>query len=67
MEKALKAVLMHAGIAFRRAHDIAELPDLFVDAGGDLPPITERLDELNPYSVEARYGLVEPAGLDHQK
>ena len=28
VEKALKAVLAHAGVAFRRTHDIAELLDL---------------------------------------
>jgi hypothetical protein len=28
------------------------------------PPFSECLDELNPYAVEARYGLVEPTALD---
>lgn len=32
IEKSLKAVLSHAGVAFRRTHDIAELLDLIADA-----------------------------------
>lgn len=64
VEKALKAVLAHSGIAFRRTHDIAELLDTLGDAGRALPPGADRLDELNPFAVEARYGLVEPSGLD---
>jgi HEPN domain-containing protein len=64
IEKALKAALAHAGIAFRRTHDIAELLDLLHDTRGGVPPFSERLDELNPYAVEARYGLIEPSALD---
>jgi HEPN domain-containing protein len=64
VEKALKAVLAHAGVVFRRTHDIAELLDLLEDAGLDEPPYAHHLDELNPYAVEVRYGLVEPGGLD---
>lgn len=66
VEKALKAALSHCGIAFRHTHDIAELLDVLKDAGRALPPESDRLDELKPYAVEARYGLVEPAGLDRQ-
>lgn len=64
VEKALKAVLAHAGIAFRRTHDIAELLDRLEDSGFPAPPHADRLDELNPYAVEMRYGLIEPSGLD---
>lgn len=64
VEKALKAVLVQAGIVFRRTHDIAELLDLIEDSGLPAPPHADRLDELNPYAVEMRYGLVEPTGLD---
>jgi len=67
VEKALKAVLSSAGIIFRRTHDIAELLDLLADSGLSAPPEAETLDELNPYAVEARYGLVELSGLDRQK
>ena len=66
VEKALKAVLAHRGVVFRRTHDIAELLDLPAD--NDLaPPHADVLDELNPYAVEMRYGLVDPTGLDRPK
>jgi HEPN domain-containing protein len=64
VEKALKAVLAHAGVAFRRTHDIAELLDYLEDSDLPAPPYADRLDELNPYAVEMRYGLIEPSGLD---
>ncbi len=63
IEKALKAVLAQAGIAFRRTHDIAELLDRLEDSGLPAPPYADRLDELNPYAVEVRYGMIEPTGL----
>ena len=63
IEKALKAVLAQAGIAFRRTHDIAELLDRLEDSGLPAPPFADRLDELNPYAVEVRYGMIEPTGL----
>ena len=64
VEKALKAVLASQGVVFRRTHDIAELLDLMQDSGLAEPPHASRLDELNPYAVEMRYGLVEPGPLD---
>jgi len=64
IEKALKAVLAHSGVPFRRTHDIAELLDMLEDAGLAAPPHADRLDELNPYAVEMRYELIEPRGLD---
>jgi len=67
IEKALKGVLAQAGIAFRRTHDLGELLDLLSDAGRARPPDAEQLDELNPYAVEARYGLVGPGALDRGK
>lgn len=67
IEKALKAVLSGGRIAFRRTHDIAELLDLLTDASLPLPPGADRLDELTPYAVEYRYGLIEPRGLDCQR
>ncbi len=57
VEKMLKAVLARAGVAFRRTHDLAELLDVLHDAGLPDPPHAERLDELNPFAVEARYGM----------
>lgn len=64
VEKSLKAVLSASSIPFRRTHDIAELLDLLADSGIEAPPHADWLDNLNPYAVEARYGLVEPSGLD---
>lgn len=64
IEKSLKAALAHAGIAFRRTHSITELLDLLQDSGRAAPPFSARLDELDPYAVEARYGLVEPRAID---
>jgi HEPN domain-containing protein len=51
IEKALKAVLTHADVAFRRTHDIAELLDVFHDAVSIVPPFSDRLEELNPYAA----------------
>lgn len=66
VEKAIKAVLSSGGISFRRTHDLAELLDLPADRGVPAPPYADTLDELNPYAVEARYGVVEPSGLDRR-
>lgn len=64
VEKSLKAVLSAKGIAFRRTHDLAELLDLLADSSIEAPPHADWLDNLTPYAVEARYGLIEPSGLD---
>ncbi len=67
VEKALKAVLADRGVVFRRTHDIAELLDLLQDSGLPGPPHADHLDELNPYAVEMRYGLVEPGPLERNR
>ncbi|UHD15022.1 hypothetical protein [Thiocapsa bogorovii] len=41
--------------------------DLLEDAGLSAPPHAAHLDELNPYAVEMRYGLIEPNGLDRNR
>lgn len=64
VEKSLKAVLSAGQVAFRRTHDLAELIDLLADRGLPAPPHAETLDTLNPYAVDARYGLVGACGLD---
>jgi len=64
LEKCLKSALARHALAFRRTHDLGELVDGLSDAGKALPPYADRLDELNPYAVEFRYGLVNPRGLD---
>lgn len=65
-EKAIKAVLSAQGIAFRRTHDLAELLDLLADEKIALPPHSDCLDGLNPYAIEARYGLIGPSVLDRK-
>ena len=64
VEKGLKGVLAHKAVIFRRTHDIAELLDLLTDAGVDAPPHEDKLDDLNPFAVEARYGLTDPGRID---
>ena len=66
-EKAIKAVLSAHNIVFRRTHDLVNLLDLLEDNGLSVPPQSDWLDELNPYAVEARYGTIEPSGLDRQR
>ena len=67
IEKSLKAVLAQSGIAVRRTHDIAALLDTLTDASLPPPPHAERLDHLQPYAVDARYGLVQPGPLDRDE
>ena len=64
VEKSLKAVLSANGIEFRSTHDLVTLLDLLQDNDVPAPPAAEQLDELNPYAVEARYGMIDPDGLD---
>ena len=64
VEKSLKAILSRARVEFRRTHDLAELLDLLMDSGVEPPPDADRLDELNPFAVAARYGPLELGPLD---
>lgn len=66
VEKSLKAVLSAHGVEFRRTHDLLTLLDLLQDNHLPAPPAADWVDELNPYAVEARYGTIEPTGLDRQ-
>ncbi len=67
IEKSLKAVLSHRAIEFPRTHDLAALMDLLADHGSPVPDAWSWIDELNPYAVEARYGLVHPGRLDRRR
>jgi HEPN domain-containing protein len=59
-EKALKAVLVHNGVAFPRTHALAELLTLVARAGLEVPVEVREATLLTPYAVEARYpGLWE--------
>ncbi len=53
-EKAIKAVLVHCGIEFRKAHDIDYLMTL-LPPGVALPPEIEDLVSLTSYAVMLRY------------
>lgn len=64
VEKALKAALAHAGVAFQRTHNLGALLDLLRAAGRPLPPFSEGLVVLSPYAVGIRYDGSEPAALD---
>jgi HEPN domain-containing protein len=67
IEKSLKAVLSSRQIEFRRTHDLISLLDLLADHQLPQPPEADWLDELNPYAVEARYGTIDPEGLDRTR
>jgi HEPN domain-containing protein len=56
VEKALKAVLAHAGADFPFTHNIAVLMQLCEDAGLEPPAALPEADLLTPYGVAARYG-----------
>jgi hypothetical protein len=42
------------------------LLDALADHGLGPPPYADRLDELNPFAVAARYGILEVGPLDRQ-
>jgi HEPN domain-containing protein len=65
-EKALKALMILHGIAFRRTHDLEELAARLEHAGQALPVSETDLIRLTPYAVEFRYddeaiSLIDPA------
>jgi len=62
-EKLLKAVLVHAGVAYRRTHDIAELLDVASDSGIEVALGLDAATRLTPYAVEQRY---EPLDLEDE-
>lgn len=66
-EKCLKAVLGAAGVEFTRTHDLLRLMNLLAARGIAVPAGAEWMDALNPYAVEARYGLVEAGRLDRRR
>jgi HEPN domain-containing protein len=67
VEKCLKAVLALRSIKFRRKHDLDELLELFEQHGLPLPPMSDVLDELNPYAVTLRYDLLDTEPLDRER
>lgn len=63
-EKCLKAVLCVAGVEFTRTHDLLRLMEQVIAHGIAMPAGAHWIDELNPYAVDARYGLVEVGALN---
>lgn len=60
-EKALKAVYVHNGWAFRYTHDLETLISGLEEKGLEVPDETVEADTLSGYAWEARYpGLDEP-------
>lgn len=60
-EKALKALLVHLGVAFPRTHVLELLMDLLESQGVTLPNEVEDAIRLTQYAVETRYpGAWEP-------
>jgi HEPN domain-containing protein len=66
-EKCLKAVLATVGADVPRTHDLLRLMELLDAQGSAVPASAQWIDALNPYAVEARYGMVEPGKLDRQR
>lgn len=60
-EKALKALLLHMGIAFTKTHAIEVLLDLLKSQGVSIPKGVDEAFELSEYAVQTRYpGEWEP-------
>lgn len=60
-EKAIKAVYIHNGFAFRFVHDIEELLTGLREKGVEIPSRIEGSVVLTAYASEARYpGIAEP-------
>ncbi len=55
VEKALKAVLSNAGVAYPRTHNLVMLVELLRQAQQPLPPDADDLGQLVPYGVVLRY------------
>ena len=66
-EKCLKATLATQGVEIPRSHDLLRLIELLDARGIGVPASAQWIDALNPYAVEARYGMVEPGKLDRQR
>lgn len=55
VEKHLKAVLCHNGVAFPRTHNLPQLNDLCVTIDGSFAQLATELALLDAYAVEIRY------------
>lgn len=55
IEKWLKTVMALRGLEEARIHDLGRLLEILGEAGVDLPPGADRLDDLSIYAVPMRY------------
>lgn len=62
-----QAALTTQGAEVPRSHDLLRLIELLDARGIAIPASAQWIDALNPYAVEARYGMVEPGKLDRQR
>jgi HEPN domain-containing protein len=60
VEKAIKAVLSHNAIAYRRTHDLAELIDLLKAGAIRYPALLDESTILTPFAAEMRYDYLPP-------
>jgi HEPN domain-containing protein len=58
VEKAIKAVLAHQRIAYRRTHNLKQLVRVLNDAGVSCPPELSEAAALTPFAVELRYDML---------
>ena len=54
-EKAIKAAIIHEGIAFPLTHDLKDLVKRWTSSGRVWPPALINVKTLTPYAVESRY------------
>jgi HEPN domain-containing protein len=67
IEKWLKAVMALQGLEEARIHDLGRLLEILGEAGIDLPPGADRLDDLSIYAVPLRYAdLLDAEPLDRE-
>lgn len=67
IEKWLKAVMALHGLEEARIHDLGRLLEILGEAGVDLPPAADRLDDLSIYAVPLRYAdLLDAESLDRE-
>lgn len=60
VEKAIKAVLSHGAIVYRRTHDLTELIDLLRKNRIVCPAILDSSVKLTPFATEMRYDYLPP-------
>jgi HEPN domain-containing protein len=60
VEKAIKAVLSHNAVTYRRTHDLAELIDLLKTGSIRYPSLLDESITLTPFAAEMRYDYLPP-------